>query len=183
MRINRAVMTFVVLATALGGAVSCSDDPVTGSPTHSPVASSTTVAPPPPGFGPLGYGKLRLGMSVADAQATGEIAKLEDMGGDPPGCGRYTTHAGWSGFYNQGEIVAIMHGKLPARTPEGITVGSTLDQVRAAYPTLKLGHNWSSAEVPDQPAHYGFLGIRQESPSDAKVTQMLLYNDKDTCHN
>lgn len=185
MRINRAVVTFVTLVTALGGTASCSDNTVAppARPTVDSVASSTAVAPPPPDFGPLGYGKIRLGMTLADAQATGEIAKVEDMGGDPPGCGRYTATAGWTGFYNQGEIVAIMHNKLPAHTPEGITVGSTLDEVRAAYPTLQLGHNWSSADVPGQPAHYGFLGIRSASPPEAKVTQMLLYNDRDTCHN
>ncbi|WP_054815710.1 hypothetical protein [Nocardia arizonensis] len=185
MRIARAA-TIVALVTGVGIIAGCADDPVAGSATPSSVASAvapTTVADPTPEFGPLGYGRLRLGMSMLDAQATGEIAQVEDMGGDPPGCGRYTTKTGASGFYKQGEIVAIMHNKLPARTPEGIGAGSTADQVRAAYPTLKLGHNWSSADVPGQPAHYGFLGIRQQSAPDAKVTQMLLYNDNDTCHN
>ncbi|MBH0777488.1 hypothetical protein [Nocardia bovistercoris] len=180
MRIARAV-TIAVLLSAPGAVAGCSAEPVAGSAT--PAASSTTDAAPSDQFGPLGYGKLRLGMSMLDAQATGEIAQVEDMKGDPPGCGRYTTKTGASGFYKQGEIVAIMHNKLPARTPEGVAAGSTVDEVRAAYPALKLGHNWSSADVPGHPAHYGFLGVRRQSAPDAKVTQMLLYNDNDTCHN
>ena len=179
MRIARAVIAAALL-TAL---TACGEDGVTGSATPA-VAAPSAANSSSPVFGPRGYGALRLGMTISDAQATGEIAQLEDMGGDPVGCGRYTTTAGASGFYKHGKIVAITHDKLPARTPEGITAGSTLDEVRTAYPTLTLGHNWSSADLAEDPTtHYGFLGLRLHSLPDAEVTQMLLYNDDDTCHN
>ncbi|MGN2641505.1 hypothetical protein ACWEKT_24490 [Nocardia takedensis] len=179
MRIARAVIAAALL-TAL---TACGEDDVTGSATPA-VAAPSAANTSSPVFGPRGYGALRLGMTTMDAQATGEIAKLEDMGGDPEGCGSYTTTSGASGFTKHGKIVAIMHNKLPATTPEGITVGSTLDEVRAAYPTLTLGHNWSSADLAEDPTvHYGFLGLRLQSPPTAQVTQMLLYNDDDTCHN
>ena len=58
-------------------------------------------------------------------------------------------------------VADYMVERLAAAAPEGITVGSTLEQVRTTYPTLALGHNWSSADIPGHPgAHYGFLGIR-----------------------
>lgn len=178
MGIHRAVMTFALLGAVFTGATACSDEPAA----TSPVAVSTTAAPAPTVLGPLGFGKLQLGMNRAEAEATGEIAAFADTN-DPPGCGRYTARAGWQGFTNTGEIVAIMPGRLVARTPEGIGVGSTVDEVRAAYPTLEIGYNWSSAAVPDHSAHYGFLGIYRNMPADAKVTQLMLYNDRDTCHN
>ncbi|MEV4130015.1 hypothetical protein [Nocardia sp. NPDC049707] len=179
MRIHRAVLIFALLGVMLIGTTACSDEPTDT--TRAP-ASTTTLPPVPTVLGPLGFGKLRLGMSRSEAEATGEIATFDDTD-DPPGCGRYTARAGWQGFTNKGEIVAIMPGRLPIRTPEGITVGSTVDEVRATYPALEIGYNWSSAVAPDQPARYGFLGIYRNMPADAKVTQIMLYNDRDTCHN
>ncbi|MEV4236892.1 MULTISPECIES: hypothetical protein [unclassified Nocardia] len=179
MRIHRAVLAFALLSAVFTGATACSDEPTE---TTREAASTTTVPSAPTVLGPLGFGKLRLGMSRSEAEATSEIAAFDDTN-DPPGCGRYTARAGWQGFTNKGEIVAIMPGKLPVRTPEGIAVGSTVDEVRAAYPTLEIGYNWSSAAVPDQPARYGFLGIYRDMPADARVTQLMLYNDRDTCHN
>ncbi|KAA8885391.1 hypothetical protein F3087_27460 [Nocardia colli] len=177
---------------ALAFAAGCSTEPasVAGSPSAAvpPVAAGTAVtrlvADQVAILGPVGYDGIDLGMTVAQARNSGKIAGIE--GSDEGlGCRSFTTRAGWSGYINEGKVVSIIPETVP-RTPEGITAGSTAADVRAAYPDLKLGVNWSSATVPGHPANrYGFMGIRQsDAATPQAVTALLLFAaDTNVCHN
>lgn len=188
-RLGAAVGVMMTLAVAAG----CSTEPasVAGSPSAAvpPIAAARTavtrlVADQDAILGPVGYDGIDLGMTVAQARNSGKIAEIE--GADEGlGCRSFTTRAGWSGYINEGKVVSIIPETVP-RTPEGITAGSMAADVRATYPDLRLGVNWSSASVPGYPANrYGFMGIRQsESAAPQEVTSLLLFAaDTNVCHN
>lgn len=89
-----------------------------------------------PVLGPSGYGALRLGMSFQAAKATGMLA---GAGTPPTSCTEYLLKEGAS------EIAAVYISPTDgilrftargAHTPQEITVGSSMAQLRAAYPNL-----------------------------------------------
>lgn len=107
------------------------------SPSDSANASAT--------LGPDGYGALKLGMTMAEANATGLVENVTvDANG---GCGSDTD--GWlkgaptpsaeedtARLYfstNTNKLTAI-YAYSSIATPEGITIGSSIDEVLAAYP-------------------------------------------------
>ena len=132
--------------------------PVSGSPSSTVAAS---LSPPPPSvtassaapsastkptpgratpsglvIGPTGLGKLKIGMTVKQAKASGMIASYEA-----------SDHCGYSRLRNapadQGAVthsnklgVIAISGYSNMRTPEGIRIGSTLNEVRRAYDDL-----------------------------------------------
>lgn len=86
-------------------------------------------------LGPDGYGKLKLGMSFEQARETGMLA---DPDAPPPqGCTGYQLAEGQDFVYEvtiserDGLSVITATG---ARTPEGIGVGSSAEEVETAYP-------------------------------------------------
>ncbi|MFC9440245.1 hypothetical protein [Nocardia sp. NPDC057030] len=172
---------------ALAVAAGCSAEPasVAVPPTAAAgTAAMRLVAEQNAILGPVGYDGIDLGMTVAQARNSGKIAEIEGAD-DVLGCRSFTTRAGWGGYINEGKVVSIIPQTVP-RTPEGITEGSTAADVRATYPDLRLGVNWSSAPVPGYPANrYGFMGIRQsDSAAPQVVTALLLFAaDTNVCHN
>jgi hypothetical protein len=91
---------------------------------------------PEPVLGPSGYGSLRLGMSFDDAKATG---LLSGAGTAPESCGRYSLREGAAAVAAVTISAAdgiVSFQATGAHTPEQIQVGSTADQVAAAYPDL-----------------------------------------------
>ncbi|WP_369634465.1 hypothetical protein [Nocardia sp. JMUB6875] len=117
-------------------------------------------------------------MGIAEAVLTGDItdvAWFDNAKLDPFACHSFRTRFGTSGSFNHGEIVEI---SLPAAasTPEGITVGSTRDQVRAAYPDLYIGIDTSSVRVPGNPAFkYGIGGISAQQASGQTVNALTIF--------
>ncbi|WP_225732122.1 MULTISPECIES: hypothetical protein [unclassified Nocardia] len=189
------------LMSALAFGAGCSTEHATagGSPSDSAVTPPTSAATPttvtalPPTttakrldatLGPVGYDGIDLRMTVAQARDSGKIAEI--MGTDDDfGCRRFTTRTGWVGYMNKGKVVSIIPKDAP-HTPEGITAGSTLAEVRAAYPDLRFGVNWSSATVPGHPENrYGFMGIySNDNGTGQAVDSLLLFAaDTDVCHN
>lgn len=110
------------------------------SPSTAPTSGSARSQSVPlvsgPVLGPTGYNKLMLGMSFADAKRTGLLANADAA---PTGCADYTLTEGTSGIRKV--TISDTHGVVSfeasgAHTPERIRVGSTKDELEAAYPGL-----------------------------------------------
>ncbi|MCA0296160.1 MAG: hypothetical protein LCH96_12815 [Actinobacteria bacterium] len=113
----------------------------------SPSASPTSSTPETPTLGPKGFGTLALGVTKRQAVATGLVAGVTGSAGT---CGESKDGrlvgadpvdnddlAGKLFFsVNTGRLVII--GAMPGvATPEGVALGSTTAEVRAAYPSWK----------------------------------------------
>ncbi|XVQ84992.1 hypothetical protein ACQP2K_40275 [Microbispora siamensis] len=131
-------------------------------------------------FGPYGYGGVRLGMTLKQAEATRTIVKKLDEG----------QCSGWDlkahptgrdgvGLYISKDLgVALIEAPKGVKTPEGIKVGSTMKQVKKAYPRLDTTGNYPVAVVPGNPkALYYFLSHR------GKVYELALALKNQDCTN
>ncbi|GAB3575993.1 hypothetical protein GCM10027445_39320 [Amycolatopsis endophytica] len=106
-------------------------------------------------LGPTGYAALRLGMSFDDAKATGMLA---GAGAAPAECTVYRLTEGTGSVASVtisptgGVVVFTATG---ARSPENVGTGSTVTELRNAYPDLTAGAgNYSAAT--GSGAHYTF---------------------------
>lgn len=129
---------------------------------------------------PDGFGEVTIGVSLAEARRTLGVALADlDALDDPDECASlaYTTTDGQQLILMfEGSRVTSVYagGAAPrARTPEGVGVGSTAPEVRAAYPTATE----EPAKYDDPPAHNLIFwrapnerGLRFEIGSDGKVT-------------
>ncbi|MCP3798395.1 hypothetical protein NLX83_03895 [Allokutzneria sp. A3M-2-11 16] len=124
-------------------------------------------------LGPDGFGPLKVGMSLADAIATGKVG--EPVGGND-------LCRGYKWAYSSGPVLTISkaHGiySIPgtakgAHTPEGIGSGSTADAVKKAYPKAVDGWQNGTAIIttvtPQNPANRYLFGIKE-----GKVTGFAL---------
>nr|WP_243870014.1 hypothetical protein [Amycolatopsis granulosa] len=140
--------------SASGGAMSSSATvPGSGSRTPPPSSSSAPAskqrpASTDPTIGPSGWGRLVLGMSEAQAVATDEFDMSEGVSGSP--CHRYWLRNGGSSPVDISPSygVARISAKPGVTTPEGIGVGSTDDEVMAAYPSATKTGYVITAPVP-----------------------------------
>ncbi|HEX2131896.1 MAG TPA: hypothetical protein VHH15_10060 [Actinophytocola sp.] len=131
-----------------------------------------TVDPPPPltdaTLTRSGYGPFGLGTSTDDALAT-RLLTLLAPGGN---CARYTISGG-------GEVVlsdrfGVVEVTVPerVRTPEGLGAGSTVGEVRAAYPWAWDHRDGLSAEVTEgADARYQFVTVEVVPPAGEPVPE------------
>jgi hypothetical protein len=142
-----AAAAMIGLAASLGG---CAISAPGSRP--SPTTSASATASPakttkPTKLGPAGVGDLTLGMSKAEASATGIVTGVSGTAGvcGQTGDGRLTASqpAGdedldGKQFFsaNTGKLV-IISANSTLTTPEGIHLGSAPAQVKKAYPTWK----------------------------------------------
>ncbi|MEU4620992.1 hypothetical protein AB0G04_13565 [Actinoplanes sp. NPDC023801] len=121
-------------------ASSAAPRPVPSSKSPSPPAPkrsrTTTADAAPTRFSRDGLGKLKLGMTEKQALATGLVA---NRSGDDRCSTFELVPANWDGVavvYSEVHGVVAIPGYGSISTPEGIRIGSTLAEVRAAYPDL-----------------------------------------------
>ncbi|MBB5869834.1 hypothetical protein F4553_003213 [Allocatelliglobosispora scoriae] len=136
-----------VLALAAAGALSACDPAADPAPAASTPPSAASTASPaktstPQVLGPDGYGALKLGMTPAQADATGLAAPFT---GISDGCGRVShligspTADGTAGsVYHSGKLgVAAIYAVPGVKTPEGVQLGTTFAELKKAYPSWK----------------------------------------------
>jgi hypothetical protein len=125
-------------------------------------AGSTSPAPVDAGpvVGPLGWGKLTLGMPKDAAEATGAITPFHPGSGQagdgcPEGASLMSKDVSVSALVRYSTKLGVAVIEVPAsmHTPENIAVGSSVAEAKKAYPDLKaavgqLGQGRSSATVP-----------------------------------
>lgn len=94
-------------------------------------------------LGPDGYGKIKLGMTMTDAQETGQFVLSKGRGMDDcevgfqTGTGIGPSHGGLvsiSGAYGVAKIATY----TGVHTPEGIGLGATIDEVKTVYPDTRV---------------------------------------------
>jgi hypothetical protein len=161
-----SVAVLVLAALLAGGLAACTKDAQSTAPpvstpqatTPAPTTAPATVPPPdnsppappaePPHLGPTGYGAVRLGMTRAQAAATGLTAGTsKDLHGacGGPGDGRLRGAADPDGPSLEGRLFfSAMTGRLVAiysvrgaTTPEGVGLGSSYDKLHKAYPSWR----------------------------------------------
>ncbi|TMR06577.1 hypothetical protein ETD86_52620 [Nonomuraea turkmeniaca] len=145
-----------------------------------PALAQTTAKPT---LGPYGYGAIKLGMGLKQARGTGKIVRKAG-GGAAPCSGwdlkQYPTGKDRVGLYiSKKRGVAVIFAQKGIKTPEGIGIGSTMRQVKRAYPRLKTSASgFPYTSVPRNPkAYYAFLA------SKGKVRQLILALDTQDCVN
>ncbi|MGV9599152.1 hypothetical protein ACWDR1_21025 [Streptosporangium sandarakinum] len=131
-------------------------------------------------FGPYGYGGVRLGMTLKQAESTRKIVRKRNEG-QCSGWDLKTHPTGRDGvglYISKNLGVALIGAPKGAETPEGIRVGSTMKQVKKAYPRLDTTGNYPVAVVPANPkALYYFLSHR------GKVYELALALKNQNCTN
>jgi hypothetical protein len=148
---------------------------------HSPSPTATALA-----FGPDGYGALKLGMTKAQAQATGLITGYTDTSADQ--CPTARLKGAPAGKDPQGRLMFSRNVGLvfigaygSMATPEGVHIGMTGKAMRVYYPDASVlepqGDDGEYLEsVPNnQNASYR-IGVQ-----NGTVTYMVLYSVHEDC--
>ncbi|MBB2748171.1 UNVERIFIED_ORG: hypothetical protein FHR35_008064 [Microbispora rosea subsp. rosea] len=177
---SSAMVTALAVSVALGGATSASAAESTAEITAEITAGSTSASAAVR-LGPYGYGDVKLGMSAKQARKTGKIVKK--LGGE--GCSGWDLKAHPTpkdrvGLFVSKKLgVAAIFAFKGVRTPEGAGIGSTMKQLKKAYPHLRTAASgYPVTSVPgNRKASYSFL------LSHGKVYEMVLALDNQDCFN
>ena len=145
-----AALSLTACAAAGSASASAGPSPMTLPVTTPATAPTTTATSEPLVLGPTGLGPLVLGMSLDDANATGLV---DHITASTEACsngllkGEHTSQTEAALFVSSRLGVAAIYAYGDIATPEGIKLGSTYDQVHAAYPSWRgidgeQGHGW-----------------------------------------
>ncbi|MEO6081494.1 MAG: hypothetical protein ABIQ18_00100 [Umezawaea sp.] len=167
--------TFAVAALVAGGiALSGLGGASSMPPAGPPAVSSTVTAEPKATSDTVGYGVLKLGMSEADAVATGFLTRGPD---DALGCHTYFTqgHPQLVGAVVVSPTTGVLRITLPAdaKTSMGIGVGSTFAELKARYPRGYQLLPGLSYVVPSDP-QWRYLFIVDGMQDSDKVTAIRM---------
>ncbi|MER6951368.1 hypothetical protein ABT294_45865 [Nonomuraea sp. NPDC000554] len=135
-----------------------------------------------PTLGPYGYGAVKLGMTVEQAMATGEVVKKTPGDG---GCSGWDlkkspTSKDSTGIYISPKLgVAAIFAAKGMTTPEGIKIGSTTEQLKAAYRHIKKDiHGYYVITVPGNKKAYYSFGV-----AHSKVAEYGIALNNQDCFN
>ncbi|WP_344844010.1 hypothetical protein [Nonomuraea dietziae] len=135
-----------------------------------------------PTLGPDGYGAVKLGMTVKQAKTTGDVVKKRPGHGGCSGWDlkKFPTPKDSVGIYISPNVgLAAIFAAKGMRTPEGIKIGSTVKQVKAAYPRIKRDfHGFYVITVPGNKKAYYTFGV-----THGKVTEYGIALTKQDCFN
>jgi hypothetical protein len=131
-------------------------------------------------LGPLGYGALRLGMTKEQALATGLLTPFEDS----DGCDGADLKDGGGGALLSPTLgVAAIEAGARVATPEGVRVGTSLSDLRRAYP------EWRSVTGDPDPDTRGSTPVPGNSKAryrietrDGKVLSVTLQLTNQNCY-
>ena len=143
----------------------------TGTASSEPAASTRPVTPL---LGPNGLGELQLGMSRAEAEATGLITgyRVEDFTGN---CGVSKIRGtDATVYFTPGLGLSSIAAYGSVRTPRGIRLGSTVAAVRKAYP------DWDFA-IGDEKNGWGWVDHYRIDVKDGKVSYLALAAEGQRC--
>ncbi|MFC0861608.1 hypothetical protein ACFHYQ_04770 [Sphaerimonospora cavernae] len=135
-----------------------------------------------PTLGPHGYGAVKLGMTVKQAKATRKVVQKMPGGGGCSGWDlkKFPTPKDSVGVYISPKVgLAAIFAAKGMRTPEGIKIGSTAKQLKAAYPHIKKDfHGFYSITVPGNKKAYYTFGVTR-----GKVTEYGMALNEQDCFN
>lgn len=104
------------------------------------LTGAVTAGADPATISPDGYKGLHFGQTAAQGEATGLLTSKQVNGA----CTRYylkpsegRENVGGGVWFDRDRGLVLLSGTERTHTPEGITMGSTLDQVRQAYPGVR----------------------------------------------
>ncbi|GAA4964824.1 hypothetical protein GCM10023334_085440 [Nonomuraea thailandensis] len=144
--------------------------------------ATAAVAQAKPALGPYGYGAVKLGMTVKQAKATGDVVGKMPGGGGCSGWDlkKYPTPENGVGIYISPRVgLAAIFAAKDMRTPEGIRLGSTTKQLKAAYPKIKKDiHGYYVITAPGNKKAYYSFGV-----THGKVTEYGIALKKQDCFN
>lgn len=133
-------------------------------------------------LGPYGYGAVKLGMTAKQAKATGGVVQKMPGGGGCSGWDlkKFPTPKDSVGIYVSPNVgLAAIFAAKDMKTPQGIRIGSTAKQLKAAYPHIKKNaHDYYVITVPgNKKAYYSF------AVTQGKVTEYGIALHKQDCFN
>lgn len=144
--------------------------------------ATAATAQAAPTLGPHGYGSVKLGMTTKQAVATGKVVKKLPGGGGCSGWDlkEFRTPKDAVGVYISPRVgLAAIFASKGMKTPEGIRLGSTAKQVKAAYPKIKKDfHGYYVVTVPGNKKAYYTFGVTR-----GKVTEYGIALKKQDCFN
>jgi hypothetical protein len=170
-RLVCAVACLVMLAACSATPDGTAPSGVTNAQSATPVGPGATPAGSPSlraaVLGPAGFGELKLGMTRQQAEATGLIAPFQDqtVSGACSGRSQLRGAPAEEGvvFHHEQLGVAVIVAYADVKTPEGIGIGSSADDVFRAYP------DWKSFSDPGERTGRGGAKV----PGNAKASYLI----------
>ncbi|WP_285749634.1 hypothetical protein [Lentzea sp. NBRC 105346] len=140
--------------------------------------TQTKVVDPRPVLDDTGLGKLKLGMSYDEAMNTGLLGPNKSP--DDKVCSLHDISGGQGAWVYISKRIGVSTITISAamRTAKGISIGSTVDQLTAAYPDAEKVEAWNTwfVKVAQPKASYRF------SAGDGKVNLAQINAAGQDCH-
>lgn len=176
-----AAVAVLLLAGACGGSNSPKDEPTKAeSPAASEPAAEELVA------APGAIGPVLVGMTLDEANATGFFEPRETPDDDP--CKEAYGPIQWKaphtedllvGVRNEGPTknkIGVLGIRDSVKTAKDVGIGSTLDDVKAAYPDAKVEASDASGAVVYRRDGEHWLGIAfNEQPNEVKGSSKVIF--------